>query len=137
MDDKIDLTPPISSEVVEPPWHEAYPAPRTLSLNVISREELLKKLHDSRGIEASKSFVLVDLRRNDHKGGMIRGSINIPAQTLYPAIPFLYGLFVAAKIDKTPVVVLLKSGKQIIVKDGSVSHEAEILPAEYFVPALD
>lgn len=36
------------------------------------------------------------------KGGLIRGSINLPAQSLYYTIPALYNLFSAAK--KTKVI---------------------------------
>jgi len=32
------------------------------------------------------------------KGGTIRGSINLPAQSLYPTIPTLYALFASAKV---------------------------------------
>lgn len=48
---------------------------------------------------AGKDFVLVDLRRTDYEGGTIRGSVNLPAQTLYPTIPSLYSLFLAAGIS--------------------------------------
>lgn len=34
------------------------------------------------------------------QGGTIRGSINLPAQTLYPAIPTLYSVFNAADVRK-------------------------------------
>ncbi|CCF37233.1 hypothetical protein CH063_08619, partial [Colletotrichum higginsianum] len=33
------------------------------------------------------------------EGGTIRGSINLPAQTLYPSIPTLYSLFQAAGVS--------------------------------------
>lgn len=68
-----------------------------------------------------KDIVLVDLRRTDHEvsvigelffscwladlpydcllqGGTIRGSINLPAQTLYHSIPTLYALFTSAGV---------------------------------------
>jgi arsenical-resistance protein 2 len=65
-----------------------------------------------------KDFILIDLRRTDHEvlsttldrthaiisntiqGGTIRGSINLPAQGLYPTIPTLYALFKAAGLRK-------------------------------------
>lgn len=34
------------------------------------------------------------------QGGTIRGSINLPAQSLYPAIPTLYNLFKSAGVQK-------------------------------------
>lgn len=67
-------------------------------------------------------FVLVDLRRRGHEvsdanshlrgqmltisclsrsqGGTIRGSINLPAQSLYPTIPALYNIFKAGSLRK-------------------------------------
>ncbi|KAF2176865.1 hypothetical protein K469DRAFT_698124 [Zopfia rhizophila CBS 207.26] len=50
------------------------------------------------GKQPGKDFVLVDLRQEDRTGGTIRGSINLPAQSLYPAIPTLYTMFTTAKI---------------------------------------
>lgn len=43
------------------------------------------------------------------QGGTIHGSVNLPAQTLYPTIPTLYALFSAAKIEK----VIWYCGKSI------------------------
>ena len=77
-----------------------------------------------------RDFVLVDLRRVDHEvrrnpppcvlpplalagrccchfavdiyqqGGTIRGSINLPAQSLYPTLPTLYSVLKAASVRK-------------------------------------
>ncbi|KAJ9161168.1 hypothetical protein NKR19_g2551 [Coniochaeta hoffmannii] len=49
---------------------------------------------------AGKDFILVDLRKADHEGGTIRGSINLPAQSLWPTIPTLYKMFKAAGLRK-------------------------------------
>ncbi|KAJ5827191.1 hypothetical protein N7447_003954 [Penicillium robsamsonii] len=73
----------------ELPWHAAYPAPRSAAPS-ISREELLQWIKD--GKQAGKDFILVDLRRTDYEGGTIQGSLNLPAQSLYPTIPTLYSL---------------------------------------------
>ncbi|CAI7580772.1 unnamed protein product [Penicillium discolor] len=73
----------------ELPWHAAYPAPRGAAPS-ISREELLQWIRE--GKQAGKDFLLVDLRRTDYEGGTIRGSLNLPAQSLYPTIPTLYSL---------------------------------------------
>ncbi|KEQ57859.1 uncharacterized protein M437DRAFT_60783, partial [Aureobasidium melanogenum CBS 110374] len=81
----------------EAPWHAAYPAPKSKAVG-ISQFDLLVMLEE--GKEPGKDFVLVDLRRNDHAGGTIAGSINLPAQSLYPSIPSLYRLFKAAGIPK-------------------------------------
>ncbi|KAF2687104.1 Rhodanese-like protein [Lentithecium fluviatile CBS 122367] len=80
-----------------PPWHAAYPAPRNPTPASMTREEVLAMMKQS---QAGRDFVLVDLRRNDHEGGTIRGSINLPAQSLYPMISTLYTLFKAAGVKK-------------------------------------
>ena len=84
-----------STSPKEAPWHAAFPAPKS-SPDSVQKEELLAWLQE--GKQGGKDFVLVDLRRNDYEGGTIRGSINLPAQSLYPTIPYLYNLFVAAEI---------------------------------------
>jgi len=81
-----------------PPWHAAYPAPRTTNPPSVSRAELRAWLKE--GQTPGVNFVLVDLRRNDHEGGTIRGAINLPAQTLYPSIPTLYNVFSRAGIQE-------------------------------------
>ncbi|KAI0485114.1 Rhodanese-like protein [Xylariaceae sp. FL0804] len=78
-----------------PPWHAAYPSPRTTEPGAVTRDEVMEMLRGAR-----RDFVLVDLRRNDYEGGMIRGSINLPAQSLYPTIPALYELFRAAGVRR-------------------------------------
>jgi len=53
----------------------------------------------------------VDLRRNDHEGGTIAGSINLPAQSLYPSFPSLYALFSAAKVKRVVWYCASSSGR--------------------------
>ncbi|EEY18397.1 conserved hypothetical protein [Verticillium alfalfae VaMs.102] len=81
-----------------PPWHAAFPAPKHEPA-ALTANEVLNLLQ---GAEANPSqardFVLVDLRRNDHEGGTIRTSLNLPAQSLYPSIPTLYEVFRAAQV---------------------------------------
>ncbi|KAK6333145.1 hypothetical protein TWF718_010968 [Orbilia javanica] len=81
------------------PWYSAYPAPKSDTPNKIVREEVLELL---KSVDASgaKDFVLIDVRRSDYEGGSIRGSINIPAQSMYTTIASLYVLFKAAGIKK-------------------------------------
>ncbi|KAK9491042.1 Rhodanese-like domain-containing protein [Lipomyces doorenjongii] len=81
---------------IEAPWHAAYPEARTTAAS-ITRLELLKWFRA--GKVPGRDFVLVDLRRTDHEGGTIRGSLNLPAQSLYPTIPALYSLVTAAKVS--------------------------------------
>ncbi|ROT41984.1 Rhodanese-like protein [Sodiomyces alkalinus F11] len=84
----------------EAPWHAAYPKPKTSEPASLSSEEVLALLKGRSENAASNDFVLVDVRRNDHQGGTVRGSINLPAQSLYPSIPTLYGLFKAAGVKQ-------------------------------------
>ncbi|KAH8649457.1 Rhodanese-like domain-containing protein [Tricladium varicosporioides] len=81
----------------ETPWHAAYPAP-VITAGGLTREQLLKWMGE--GKVAGKDYVLVDLRRVDYEGGTIRGSINLPAQSLYDTIPSLYTLFSTAKVTR-------------------------------------
>lgn len=110
--------------LAQAPWHAAYPAPKTAEQpGALTKEDVLGMLQ--RGEE---DFVLIDLRRNDYEvreptlrprfwsgvppsgfltialrtsqGGTIRGSINLPAQSLYPTIPRLYKLFQNAGVKK-------------------------------------
>ncbi|KAJ5374676.1 hypothetical protein N7517_006682, partial [Penicillium concentricum] len=62
----------------------------------ISRLELLRWFQEGKRI--GKDFVLVDLRRTDFEGGTIRGSLNLPAQSLQPTIPTLYSVLSQGRI---------------------------------------
>ncbi|KAH6604035.1 hypothetical protein Trco_007481 [Trichoderma cornu-damae] len=84
-----------SNQVAVAPWHSVYPPPRDAALKSITREAVLQMMRDGESV-AAKDFLLIDLRRIDYEGGTIRGSINLPAQSLYPTIPTLYSLFKAA-----------------------------------------
>lgn len=68
----------------EAPWHASFPTPLSTP-TFIPRSEILSYLRTS-----PSSLLLIDLRRHDHAGGTIRGSLNLPAQTLYPSLPTLY-----------------------------------------------
>ncbi|KAK0743466.1 hypothetical protein B0T18DRAFT_329537, partial [Schizothecium vesticola] len=99
--------------------HTAYPAPRNPEPAGLSREEVLAMLK----VESSSSFrdfILVDLCRTDHevrpgfsfgsaitliltpitRAAPIRGSVNLPAQSLYPTLPTLYSVLKAAGMRK-------------------------------------
>ncbi|TGZ81176.1 Rhodanese-like protein [Ascodesmis nigricans] len=82
----------------EAPWHSSFPAP--VSTTVYLPRTEVHKLLLSHSHTAGKDYVLVDLRRNDHVGGTIRGSINLPAQSLYPTLPVLYTLFKSAGVKQ-------------------------------------
>ncbi|KAI9861883.1 MAG: hypothetical protein M1813_004951 [Trichoglossum hirsutum] len=76
-------------------WYDAYPPPGNREPAVVERAQVLRWLR-----EREEGIVLVDLRRADHKGGVIHGSINLPAQSLYPSIPTLYAIFSAANVKR-------------------------------------
>ncbi|KAF5618611.1 oxidoreductase [Fusarium sp. NRRL 52700] len=88
------------------PWHAAYPLPLNKTPVAMTRQAALEMMKDSENI-AGKDYVLIDLRRTDHElthsaiqGGTIRGSINLPAQSLYPTIKTLYSMFRSAGVKK-------------------------------------
>ncbi|KAH6865997.1 Rhodanese-like domain-containing protein [Alternaria rosae] len=78
------------------PWDVNYPIAKNQTPSTISRDEVLTMLQQ--GQKPGKDFFLVDLRQVDHTGGTIRGSINLPAQSLYPTLPTLYTLLVSANV---------------------------------------
>lgn len=95
----------------------------------MTRQEVLDIMEKGESI-SGRDYLLVDLRRTDHevgagcgqksfnqhrnlfqcfswttrpdkpKGGTIRGSINLPAQSLYPTIPTFYEMIKAAGVRK-------------------------------------
>ncbi|KAL4961973.1 putative arsenate reductase (Arc2) [Aspergillus stella-maris] len=82
----------------EQPWHASFPAP-TSDPDALPAQTVLSWLQD--GTECRKSgvnFLLVDLRRTDHEGGTIKGSLNLPAQSLYYTLPTLYTLVTSAGV---------------------------------------
>ncbi|CZT24140.1 related to arsenate reductase (Arc2) [Ramularia collo-cygni] len=81
----------------ERPWHANFPAPKSTA-GSMSREQLLGLLQDQKKLPG-RDFLLVDLRRTDHEGGTIRGSLNLPAQSLWYSLESLYGLCKAAGVS--------------------------------------
>ncbi|KAF2665268.1 hypothetical protein BT63DRAFT_378157 [Microthyrium microscopicum] len=81
----------MTSIPLDSPWDPNYPIARNQNPASLTRHDILSIL--SSGQKPGEDFILIDLRREDHIGGAIQGSINIPAQTLYPTIPALYSLF--------------------------------------------
>lgn len=77
-----------------PSWAVNLPAP--ISPTVYTpKEEILQLLQTK---TAGKDYLVVDLRRTDHEGGSIKGSLNLPAQSLHPTLPTLYTLAKAAEV---------------------------------------
>ncbi|CAI7600331.1 unnamed protein product [Penicillium viridicatum] len=78
------------------PWYDAYPKPSTTTPPTISRETLLGWIKEGRN--PGQDFLVVDLRRTDHTGGFLRGSLNLPLESLYPALPTLHAMCKSAGI---------------------------------------
>ncbi|TEA12716.1 CDC25-like phosphatase YCH1 [Colletotrichum sidae] len=84
-----------------PPWWAAFPAPKS-NVAHIEADEVLRLLEhqETAGQEASRDFLLVDVRRNDWEGGTIKSSINLPAQTLYQTRAVIHQLCQQAGIKR-------------------------------------
>jgi arsenical-resistance protein 2 len=59
---------------------------------------LLQWLQPGSNRTPGADFLLVDLRRTDFEGGTIKGSLNLPAQSLYPTLPTLFNLVRSAGV---------------------------------------
>ncbi|KAL4803441.1 Rhodanese-like domain-containing protein [Aspergillus unguis] len=81
----------------EQPWHASFPSPRTTDPASLPAETVLRWLQEGTRKPGS-DFLLIDLRRNDHEGGTIKGSLNLPAQSLYPSLPTLFKLVKGAGV---------------------------------------
>ncbi|KAF1809664.1 Rhodanese-like protein [Eremomyces bilateralis CBS 781.70] len=66
----------------QPQWWDSYPAPTTTP-PVFGREELLRLFQTLGGDVLSAGLLLVDVRRTDYEGGLIKGSMNLPAHSFY------------------------------------------------------
>ncbi|KAL2820879.1 Rhodanese-like domain-containing protein [Aspergillus cavernicola] len=86
------MTDPTST----PPWHASYPSPKTTNPASLPRETILHWL--KQGKIPGVDFLLVDLRRTDFEGGSITGSLNLPAQSLYPTLKTLFALVRSASV---------------------------------------
>ncbi|KAH7920771.1 NAD(P)-binding protein [Leucogyrophana mollusca] len=68
-------------------WVDAYPSPKAPRTD-ISCEDVAALLHEGGG-----NYAVIDVRRNDHAGGHVRGSLQCPAQTFYDDLPSFYEKF--------------------------------------------
>ncbi|KAI5787717.1 Rhodanese-like domain-containing protein [Peziza echinospora] len=80
-----------------PAWYSLLPPPQS-EVKWISREDVYTLLSDPSRHVPGRDFILVDLRRNDHEGGTIKSSLNLPAQSFYQSIPTLYTLALSAGV---------------------------------------
>jgi arsenical-resistance protein 2 len=84
------------------PWWAEFPEPRSTPSRV-EPERVRQLLQDrERASERHKprDFLLVDARRTDCTGGMLRGAMNLPAHSFYPARKVLYELCKQAGIKR-------------------------------------
>ncbi|THH18168.1 hypothetical protein EW146_g2770 [Bondarzewia mesenterica] len=70
-------------------WWDAYPAVRSVDLPQLSVQDVSKLVRDP----AQRDFAVIDVRRNDHSGGHVRGSFQRPAQTFYDDLEKIYEQF--------------------------------------------
>lgn len=73
-------------------WTDAFPAPLTTA-PVMPREDALSAL-------SSPDLLIVDVRRTDYEGGAIKGSINLPAHSLYMNRAVLFDLCKRAGVKR-------------------------------------
>ncbi|ETN41556.1 uncharacterized protein HMPREF1541_03492 [Cyphellophora europaea CBS 101466] len=97
----------------EQPWHAAFPEPRHKADSIpdVEKEDVLALLKDGKEPGSRGGFLLVDVRRNDHEGGTIKGSINLPAQTLYHSLGTLLRLCQAAGVKEVAFYCGSSSGR--------------------------
>ncbi|KAJ3574912.1 hypothetical protein NP233_g1432 [Leucocoprinus birnbaumii] len=80
-----DPADPVSSTVLKNWWY-AYPDVMSIP-DAMTAEEVAALIRDP--TKSSKKVTVVDVRRNDHAGGHVRGSVQCPAQTFYEDAPEL------------------------------------------------
>ncbi|KAF4613837.1 hypothetical protein D9613_008096 [Agrocybe pediades] len=68
-------------------WWDAYPVVKS-SPPSMTAEEVASLIRSS-----ATDFAVIDVRRNDHAGGHVRGSHNVHAQTFYDELPEVYQKF--------------------------------------------
>jgi len=90
-----------SNSAPEPPWHAAFPAP-TAKPGGFTATQLLEMIRGTTS-SAKATYLLVDVRRNDHEGGTISTSINLPAQSIYYSLSTLVALVKATDSIKSVI----------------------------------
>lgn len=89
------------SQSEPPPWHAAFPAPKATP-GAITASQLLTMIQQWRTSD-KPTHLLVDVRRNDHEGGTISTSVNLPAQTMYYSLSTLVALVKATQSIKSVI----------------------------------
>ncbi|KAF8965866.1 NAD(P)-binding protein [Flammula alnicola] len=73
-------------------WWDAYPTVKSAPSSV-SAEEVVALIRAHPDPATPRDFAVVDVRRNDHAGGHVRGSHNWHAQTFYDDLPSFFAKF--------------------------------------------
>jgi arsenical-resistance protein 2 len=68
-------------------WLDKYPAPKHGSPEYVDKEVVAKAIKND-----ANDFIIIDLRKDDYKGGKIKGSLNIPAQSFYHSVEDIHNL---------------------------------------------
>jgi len=71
-------------------WWDAYPEVKSSPPN-ITAEEVAALIRDPG--KTQKDFAIIDVRRDDHAGGHVRGSHNWAAQTFHDNLANFYSIF--------------------------------------------
>ncbi|KAI6030417.1 arsenite S-adenosylmethyltransferase [Pisolithus orientalis] len=71
-------------------WWTAYPAPVS-EVQHLDCGDVANMMRN--GSEKQGDYVVIDVRRKDHAGGHVRGSVQCPAQTFYDDLPSFYERF--------------------------------------------
>ncbi|KAG0651539.1 Dual specificity phosphatase Cdc25B [Hyphodiscus hymeniophilus] len=80
-------------------WWSAFPAPKA-KVSEISSSEVMQLFDDMDIKPEPRSFLLVDVRRNDWEGGTVKTSLNLPAQSFYQSRKTLLDLCDRASITQ-------------------------------------
>jgi len=70
-------------------WWDAYPAVQSSLVSRISIEDVASLIRNG----SRSDYAIIDVRRNDHAGGHVRGSYQWPAQTFYDDLDDFYKKF--------------------------------------------
>ncbi|KAE9388267.1 S-adenosyl-L-methionine-dependent methyltransferase, partial [Gymnopus androsaceus JB14] len=72
-------------------WWDAYPTPKS-NVGNISVSEVISLLQSDK-----TEYAVIDVRRDDHAGGHVKGSFQHPAQTFYDELPAFFEKYSAMK----------------------------------------
>ncbi|ANB15271.1 hypothetical protein AWJ20_2897 [Sugiyamaella lignohabitans] len=85
-----------SQSTAAPQWWEKYPNPKS-EPTYISKEKVAED------VRSKENVLVIDVRRDDFKGGKIKTALNLPAQSFYNSVDSVYDL--AEKSGKEAIYV--------------------------------